>query len=98
MAAPGTPAFRGRARERQALDGLLDRVRGGESAVLVIRGEAGIGKTALMRYCARQAAGCQLAHMAACPFLRSVMRHSFLSPRRSTYSWRTPSRFDPYSK
>jgi DNA-binding CsgD family transcriptional regulator len=63
MAAPRTPAFRGRAREREALDGLLDRVRGGESAVLVIRGEAGIGKTALMRYCARQAAGCQLAHV-----------------------------------
>ena len=60
MAAPRTPAFRGRARECQALDGLLDRVRGGESAVLVIRGEAGIGKTALMRYCARQASGCQL--------------------------------------
>jgi predicted ATPase len=53
MAEPRASAFRGRARERQALDGLLDRVRGGESAVLVIRGEAGIGKTALMRYCAR---------------------------------------------
>ena len=63
MAAPRTPAFRGRARERQALDGLLDRVRGGESAVLVIRGEAGIGKTALMRYCARQASGCRLAQI-----------------------------------
>ena len=55
MPAPRTPAFRGRARERQALDGLLDRVRGDEGAVLVIRGEAGIGKTALMHYCARQA-------------------------------------------
>jgi len=63
MAAPRTPAFRGRARERQALDGVLDRVRGGESAVLVIRGEAGIGKTALMRYCARQASGCRLAQI-----------------------------------
>jgi DNA-binding CsgD family transcriptional regulator len=63
MAARRTPAFRGRARERQALDGLLDRVRGGESAVLVIRGEAGIGKTALMHYCARQASGCQLAQI-----------------------------------
>ena len=31
--------------------------------MLVIRGEAGIGKTALMRYCARQASGCQLAHI-----------------------------------
>ena len=63
MAAPRQPAFRGRARERQALDGLLNRVRGGESAVLVIRGEAGIGKTALMRYCARQAAGCQVVQV-----------------------------------
>jgi len=64
MAAPRTPAFRGRARERQTLDGLLDRVRGSESAVLVIRGEAGIGKTALMRYCARQAAGCRVVQIA----------------------------------
>jgi DNA-binding CsgD family transcriptional regulator len=64
MAEPRASAFRGRARERQALDGLLDRVRGGESAVLVIRGEAGIGKTALMRYCARQASGCRLVQIA----------------------------------
>jgi DNA-binding CsgD family transcriptional regulator len=63
MAARRTPAFRGHARERQALDGLLDRVRGGESAVLVLRGEAGIGKTALMRYCARQASGCQVVQI-----------------------------------
>jgi DNA-binding CsgD family transcriptional regulator len=32
--------------------------------VLVIRGEAGIGKTALMRYCARQAAGCRVLQIA----------------------------------
>jgi ATP/maltotriose-dependent transcriptional regulator MalT len=63
MAALRSLSFRGRARERQALDALLDQVRGGESAVLVIRGEAGIGKTALMRYCARQASGCQLAQV-----------------------------------
>jgi AAA ATPase domain len=63
MAARRTPAFGGRAGERQAVDALLDRVRGGDSAVLVIRGEAGIGKTSLMRYCARQAAGCQLAQV-----------------------------------
>ena len=63
MAAPGVPAFRGRSRERATLDGLLDSVRGGESAVLVIRGEAGIGKTALLHYCARQAAGCRVAQV-----------------------------------
>ena len=63
MAAARTSAFRGRAPERQALDDLLDRVRGGESAVLVIRGEAGIGKTALMHYFARQASGCRLVQI-----------------------------------
>jgi DNA-binding CsgD family transcriptional regulator len=58
------PAFRGRTRERRELDRLLDGVRGGESATLVIRGEAGIGKTALLHYCGRQAAGCRVARLA----------------------------------
>ena len=39
----------GRASEREVLDRLLENVRGGQSAVLVIRGEAGVGKTALLR-------------------------------------------------
>ena len=47
MAAAGAP-FRGRTKERHQLDRLLDGVRGGGSAVLVIRGEPGIGKTALL--------------------------------------------------
>lgn len=64
MVAARTPAFTGRARERQALDGALDTVRGGLSAALVLRGEAGIGKTALLRYCARQATGCRLVQLA----------------------------------
>ena len=64
MAALRTLAFRGRLRERQALDRLLDSVRGGESAALVIRGEAGIGKTELLHYCARQASGCRVARIA----------------------------------
>ena len=46
----------GRQTECAALDGLLDRVRGGRSAVLVLRGEAGIGKTALLRYVTDRAA------------------------------------------
>src|SRR3954453_9288002 len=64
MAVTRTPAFRGRLRERQAIDGLLDRARGGESATLVLRGEAGIGKSALLRYCARQASGCLVVKIA----------------------------------
>src|SRR5262245_55662550 len=51
------PGFVGRTTERELLDGLLAEVRGGESRALVIRGEAGIGKSALLRYTARQAAG-----------------------------------------
>ena len=40
----------GRRGELQVLDGLLNGVRGGRSAVLVVRGEAGVGKTALVDY------------------------------------------------
>src|SRR5215217_8465387 len=40
----------GRAEECAALDGLIDDVRRGASRSLVLRGEAGIGKTALLRY------------------------------------------------
>src|SRR3954462_12119365 len=36
--------------ERQTLDGLLEAVRGGQSRALVLRGEPGVGKTALLRY------------------------------------------------
>src|SRR5919197_230082 len=54
----------GRAGERHAFDRLLENVRGGQSAVLVIRGEAGVGKTALLHYCARQASGFRVGRIA----------------------------------
>ena len=64
MAARRPPVLLGRARERQMLDRLLENVRGGQSAVLVVRGDAGVGKTALLHYCARQASGMRVAHVA----------------------------------
>src|SRR6202453_1128557 len=53
-----------RHRERAVLDGLLDAVRAGESRALVVSGEAGVGKTALLDYLAGHASGCRLARIA----------------------------------
>src|ERR687890_671290 len=64
MAASRQPRLLGRAAECQALDRLLEDVRGGRSAVLVLHGEAGVGKTALLRYCAQQASGFHVASVA----------------------------------
>jgi DNA-binding CsgD family transcriptional regulator len=51
---PGTGLL-DRDRERAAVDGVLDQARAGSSAVLVLRGEPGIGKTALLGYAAGRA-------------------------------------------
>ena len=64
MAVQRFPAFLGRTSEREVLDRLLDSVRGGPSGALVIRGEAGVGKTALLQYTARQASGFRVAEIA----------------------------------
>jgi DNA-binding CsgD family transcriptional regulator len=50
--------------ECAVLDRLLDAVRAGESRALVVRGEAGVGKTALLDYLAGRASGCRLAGIA----------------------------------
>ena len=53
----------GRSEEQRALDRLLDAARAGRSSSLVIRGEAGVGKTALLDYVAERASGCRLARV-----------------------------------
>ena len=55
--------FLGRAHERERFDAMLAQACDGHSAVLVVRGEAGIGKTALLRYAARQASGLRIAEI-----------------------------------
>src|ERR1700710_1199691 len=55
MAVRRPPVLLGRAGERQLLDRLMENVRGGQSAVLVVRGEAGVVKTAGLRHCAAPA-------------------------------------------
>ena len=57
------PDLLGRAGERELLDQLLADARHGQSAVLVVRGEAGIGKSALLDYAARQASGFRVARI-----------------------------------
>ena len=54
----------GRGLESARLDQLLADTRAGQSAVLVLRGEPGIGKTALLGYAAERAVGFQVVRAA----------------------------------
>src|SRR5262245_37780650 len=63
MAVTTASGFLDRTSEREAVDRLLVQGREGQSGVLVIRCEAGIGKTALLRYAARQASGLRVAQV-----------------------------------
>ena len=63
MAASLASGLLDRTSEREVLDRLLENVRGGQSAVLALRGEAGIGKTALLRYAVRRASGFRVAQV-----------------------------------
>ena len=50
--------------ERGVLDRLIEEVRAGQSQVLVVRGDPGVGKTALLNYVAGRAPGCQVVRVA----------------------------------
>jgi len=52
-----------RDRERDVLDRLVTAVRAGESRVLVVRGDPGVGKTMLLDYLAERAGGCRVARV-----------------------------------
>jgi len=60
--APGC-GLHGRRGEREMLDQLAADVQAGQSRVLVLRGEPGSGKTALLGYLAKRAAGCRVARV-----------------------------------
>jgi DNA-binding CsgD family transcriptional regulator len=55
--------LRGRSRECALLDDVVAAIRRGESRSLVLRGEAGVGKTALMAYVVQQAGGFQVVQI-----------------------------------
>jgi predicted ATPase len=54
----------GRRAECEVLDRLLEAVRAGKSRVLVVLGEPGVGKTALLDYLAGRTAGCRVLRVA----------------------------------
>ena len=56
--------LRGRSREMSALANLVAAVRAGQSRVLVVRGEPGVGKTALLDDLAGHASGCRVVRLA----------------------------------
>jgi DNA-binding CsgD family transcriptional regulator len=58
--AGGTATLIGRRDECAVLDGLIAALRGGESRALVVRGDAGVGKTALLDYLAERADDCRV--------------------------------------
>ncbi|MEA2282462.1 MAG: hypothetical protein QOK21_3069, partial [Solirubrobacteraceae bacterium] len=56
--------LQGRRSECAALDRLLEGVRAGHSAALVVRGDPGVGKSALLGYLIGRASGCRVARAA----------------------------------
>ena len=90
--------LRGRGTEQAALDRLLAEARAGQSRVLVLRGEAGVGKTALLDYLHAQASGFRIARAAGVESemelafaglhqLCTPMLGSLASPRISVVTW-----------
>jgi len=55
----------GRRSECEKFDQLLDAVRAGQSRALVVLGEPGLGKTALLEYASERATGCRVVRAAA---------------------------------
>src|SRR5690348_15267017 len=69
MSTPDDPHLRAsglldRGSERDVLERLVTGVRTGQSRVLVLRGEAGIGKTALLEHLSAVTEGCRIARIA----------------------------------
>ncbi len=64
MSAADARELRGRLSERETLERVLQDARNGRSGVLVIRGEAGIGKSALLRHAAEHASGFRVVQIA----------------------------------
>jgi AAA ATPase-like protein len=84
----------GREREAAFLNELLNRVRGGHSAAIVVHGEAGVGKTALLNDVVDSAPDLRVVRAAG---VESEMELPFAGlqrpfPNARDASWRPPAR------
>ena len=59
------PVLIGRHREGRTLERLLDTARAGRGGALVVRGESGVGKTALLHHVRERASGCRVVTVSA---------------------------------
>ena len=69
----------GRRSECDVLDELLEEARGGRSSVLVLRGEAGVGKTALVDYASGSAPGFRIVRAVG---VESDVELAFAAPQQ----------------
>src|SRR4051812_21128040 len=61
--APHGGLLLGRRRERETLDRLIEAVRSGQSQAVVVRGEPGVGKSALLEYLVGRASECRVVRV-----------------------------------
>jgi DNA-binding CsgD family transcriptional regulator len=73
------PGLTDRRSERAVMDQFVDGVRAGEGRALMVRGEAGVGKTVLLEYLAGRATGCRIARVAG---VQSEMELAFAGLRQ----------------
>ncbi|MFC9688084.1 LuxR C-terminal-related transcriptional regulator [Kribbella sp. NPDC056951] len=71
--------LRGRERELAVLQGLVDAARTGRSGVLVVRGEVGVGKSALLDALTVRAQTCRVADAALEVFEQDVVGYGVLA-------------------
>ncbi|MEV6865534.1 AAA family ATPase [Streptosporangium subroseum] len=67
----------GRREEQEAIARVLADARGGRSGVLVLRGEAGIGKSSLLRHAVASAAAPEPMRVLSCAGVESEVEHAF---------------------
>jgi hypothetical protein len=70
------PELQDRKRERRTLDALVADLHSGRGCALIVHGEAGVGKSALLEYVAGAAAGMQVVRVAG---VQSEMELAFAS-------------------